>query len=172
MIIQQIKHRLAAEHINTHRGQIGPLECLLGGEAQGLGIDSHLGQVFTLWLFPEFLDASISAGAHQPESFCLGGIHWQGAHGQLGAGIYVVLDEAAVVHPVELIPREDQVVVHVPFMEEGLVLPDGIGGAFKPAGAIRGLLGRQHFYKPLAKPGRKVVAHRQVTVERGAVELG
>ena len=83
-----------------------------------------------------------------------------------------MLNKTAVVHPVELVTGKNQVVVHVPFVEKSLVLTDCIGGALKPAWAFWGLLGCQNLYKALAESSRKVVAHRQVTIQRRTVELG
>ena len=63
----------------------------------------------------------------------------------------MVLYEAAVIHPVELVAGEDQVVVHIPLLKQPLVLAYSICGSFKPAGAVRRLLRRQYFHKALAE---------------------
>ena len=94
----------------------------------------------------------------------MGRIHGQGPNGEVGAGFDVVFDEQAVVHPVKLVAGEDQVLVHVPFLEQPLVFADRIGRALKPAGTGGGLLGRQHLHKTLAKAGGEVVALAEVTI--------
>ena len=101
----------------------------------------------------------------------MSGVHGQGTHSELGAGVDVVLNKTAVVHPVELVTGKNQVVVHVPFVEKPLVFPDCICRALKPAWAFWGLLGCQNLHKALAKSSRKVVAHRQVTIQRRTIEL-
>ena len=101
----------------------------------------------------------------------MSGVHGQGTHSELGAGVDVVLNKTAVVHPVELVTGKNQVVVHVPFVEKPLVFPDCICRALKPAWAFWGLLGCQYLHKALAKSSRKVVAHRQVTIQRRTIEL-
>ena len=126
----------------------------------------------TLGLFPEFPDAALGRGAHQSEILGLGGIDRQGSHGQLGAGFDVMLHELAVIHSVQLITGEDQVVVDIPLLKQPLIFAHRIGRALEPARAVRGLLGGKHLHKTLTEAGREVVAHRQMTVERGAVELG
>ena len=63
----------------------------------------------------------------------------------------MVIDELAVVHPVELVTGEDQVVVDIPLLEEPLVLAHSISRAFEPTGALRSLLRRQHLNETLAK---------------------
>ena len=79
--------------------------------------------------------------------------------------------ELAVIHAVELIAREDQHFVDIPLLEEPLVLANGIGGAFKPTGALRGLLSSKHFNKPLVKTRGEVEGLGDVAIEGGAVEL-
>ena len=118
------------------------------------------------------MDTAITAGAHQAKVLSLGRIYGEGANGELGAGVDVVLNKTAVVHPVELVTGKNQVVVHVPFVEKSLVLTDCIGRALKPAWAFWGLLGCQNLHKALAESSRKVVAHRQVTIQRRTIELG
>ena len=118
------------------------------------------------------MDTAITACAHQAKVLSLGRIYWKGANSELGTGVDVVLYKTAVVHPVELVTGKNQVVVHVPFVEKPLVLTDCIGRALKPAWAFWGLLGCQNLHKALAESSRKVVAHRQVTIQRRTVELG
>ena len=75
-------------------------------------------------------------------------------------------------HPVELITREDQHLIHIPGLEQLAVLAYGIGGALKPARAVGGLLGRQHLHEAAAETGGEVVGKAEVAVERLTVELG
>ena len=171
VLAQQVEEGVAAEHIDAHGGQVGPPCRLLRGEAHQGGVHLHGLEGFALGLFAEFANAAVVVGVHQAKGLGLGRIHGQGPDGEVGAGFDVVLDEQAVIHPVELVARQDQVLVHVPFLEQPLVFAHRIGRALKPAGAGGGLLGRQHLNKTLAKTGGEVVTLAEVTVERRAVEL-
>ena len=172
MFDQQIKQGLAAEDIDAHGSQEGTLGCFLGRQAKALGVDPHGIEGLPLRLLAEFLDAAATPRAHQTKALGLGLVNRQSPDGEMGARINVVLDKFAVIHPIQLVTGEDQVVVHIPLLEQPLVFAHRIRSAFKPARAIRGLLGSQNLHKPLTKAGREVVRHRQVTVERRTVELG
>ena len=108
---------------------------------------------------------------HQAETLGLSSIHRQGTDAHISAAGDVVIHEGAVVHPVELVAGKDQVVVHIPLLKQPLVFAHRIGGAFKPARALGGLLRSQHLHETLAEAGGEVVALGEVPVEGGAVEL-
>ena len=171
MAVEQVEQGVAAEDIDPHRGQEGLPFGLLSRKAESGGVDPHRLEISPLGLLAELADLACGIGTHQAEPFGLGAVHRQGPHCELGAGVDVVLHELAVVHAVELITGEDQVVIHIPFLEQPLVLAHRIGGAFEPAGAVGSLLGGEHLHEPLAETGGEVVGHREMTIEGGAVEL-
>ena len=162
---QEIKECVAAEHVDAHRGQVGALQRLLRREPHSGGVHPHRLELLTLWLFAELLDAAVLIGVHQAETFGLGCVHGQGTDAHIRACLDVVIHKKAVIHPVELVAGEDQVVVHIPFLEQPLVLAHSIGGAFEPAGAFRCLLGGQHLHKTLSESSGEVVALREVAVQ-------
>ena len=61
----------------------------------------------------------------------------------VGLALEVRGEQLRVVHPVEVIAGEDQVVVGVVLREVARGLAHGIGGALEPGGAVRRLLGGQ-----------------------------
>jgi len=70
----------------------------------------------------------------------------------MGARINMMLNKCAVIHPVELIAGQNQVMINIPFLKQPLVFANSISGALKPAGAIRGLLSCKNLDESLAKP--------------------
>ena len=111
------------------------------------------------------MNATVTAGAHQTESFGLGCIDRQRTDGEVGTGINVMLDESAVVHAVQLIARKDQIMINIPFLKQPLVFADGISRSFKPTWTVRSLLGSQDFNEPLPETGRQVEGHGEVPVQ-------
>jgi hypothetical protein len=82
----------------------------------------------------------------------------------------VLLKEVQIIHPVELVTAQNDVVIKWPFEEIPEVLANGIRGSLVPSCTLRGLLGCQD----LDEVGRKIikfVTSVDVTVEGSAVEL-
>ena len=94
-----------------------------------------------------------------------------GRDGDVGARFRVLLDDAAKVHPVELVPAEDEQVVPLVVHEVNHVLADGVGGALIPRGVGVGLLGGEDFDEAAGEVV-ELVGLRDVPVQRGGVELG
>ncbi len=75
-----------------------------------------------------------------------------------------------IVHPVELVARQDQHQVMTVRIDVHQVLPYGVGRALVPVDAVDALLGREDLHEP----GREIVepvAFLDVAMERAAVEL-
>ena len=81
-----------------------------------------------------------------------------------------VVDQLAVIHPVEMIAGEDQVVVGVVPHEVARGLPHGVGRALIPVRVVGRLLGGEDLDEPLAERVHPV-GLRDVPVERRRVEL-
>ena len=77
----------------------------------------------------------------------------------------MVLNEEAVIHPVQLVAGKDQIFINVPFLEQPLVFAYSICSAFKPSGTVRGLLGCEHLNEPSPEGIAEVVGLAQVAVE-------
>ena len=68
----------------------------------------------------------------------------------VGAALGVRLDQLRVVHPVQVIAGEDQVVVGVVLLEVAARLAHGVGRALEPVAAVGRLLGREDLDEALA----------------------
>ena len=88
----------------------------------------------------------------------------------VGAPIDVRVDQLAVVHPVQVVAGENQVVVGVVAHEMARGLAHGVGRALKPVRVVGRLLGRQDLDESLAEEIHPV-GLRDVPVERRRIEL-
>ena len=88
----------------------------------------------------------------------------------VGVALGVRLDELGVVHPVQVVAGQDQVVLGVERLEVTARLAHGVGGALEPAVVVGRLLGRDDVDEPLREPVEPV-GLADVAVERGRVEL-
>ena len=77
----------------------------------------------------------------------------------------MVLDEEAVIHPVELVAGKDQVFINIPFLEQPLVFAYSVCSAFKPSGTVGGLLSCEHLNKTTTEGIAEVVGLTEVTVQ-------
>ena len=111
--MEQIKQRLAAEDIDAHGSQKGSPLGLLSRQPQTLGVDTHGFKISPLGLLSEFLDAAITVGPHETESLGLRGIDRQGANRQISTGVDVMLNKTAVIHAVQLVAAQDQLIAQV-----------------------------------------------------------
>ena len=57
----------------------------------------------------------------------------------------VALQQLLVIHPVELVPRQDQLIVLVTAAELVEMLADGVGRALEPVRILHRLFGGEHF---------------------------
>ena len=71
--------------------------------------------------------------------------------GDVGVAIDVRVDHLAVVHPVQVIAGQDQVVVRLVVLEVAPRLAHRVGGALEPVGALGRLLGGENFDEPREK---------------------
>mmetsp|Transcript_26876 Transcript_26876/g.58607 ORF Transcript_26876/g.58607 Transcript_26876/m.58607 type:complete len:208 (-) Transcript_26876:59-682(-) len=83
-------------------------------------------------------------------------------------------NELLVVHAVQVVTRENQVLLSVGLVEQPQVLTHGISGTLEPLGVGGALLGREHLNEALVLVATHVGVVRlgQVTVEGSRVELG
>ena len=96
--------------------------------------------------------------------------HRLGRDGDVGVAIDVRIDHLVVVHAVQVIAGENQVVVGVMAREVAGGLPDGIGRALIPVGIVGRLLGGQDLDEALAEQVH-AVGLVDVPVQRRRVEL-
>ena len=165
VVVEQSEQGLTAEDVNTHRSQIGLFLRRFRREAEAGSIHSHLLQGITLRLLTEFLDGSIRIGAHQTERLGLFGIHRQSCNGEISTRAAMMLDEQAVIHPVELVTRQDQVLIDIPFLEQPLILTNGVSRSLKPGRTFRGLLCSENLNEALAEPCTQVIGLGEMAIE-------
>jgi len=83
----------------------------------------------------------LAVHAEQAEAGCALAVDRQGRDGDIGPGGVVPLQHPAEIHPVKLVPGEDEDVLVGMVVEMDEALTDGIGRALEPAGGLAGLLG-------------------------------
>ena len=88
----------------------------------------------------------------------------------VGARLDVRVDELAEIHAIQMIAREDQIVVRVVSAEMPRGLAHGVGRALKPVGAVGGLFGGEDLHESFREQ-IEPVGLRDVSVERRGVEL-
>ena len=98
------------------------------------------------------------------------GVHGQRGDGHVGLPVEVRVEQLRVVHAVEVIAGEDQVVVGLVLREVAGGLAHGVGRALEPGSALRGLLGGQDLDEAVREAIHPVGAG-DVAVERRRVEL-
>ncbi len=107
---------------------------------------------------------------HQPERRGLGFFDRHHRDGHIRVCGMMMVDEQAIIHPVEMITREDQIIVDFPGVHHPERFSHRIGGALKPIRAYRGLLRRENIHKSFHE---RVEAVRigNVLVQRRRIEL-
>ena len=108
--------------------------------------------------------------AHDAERVRGLGPYRSGGDGHLGSARRMPLEQGAEIHPVELVPRQNEHQAVRVVAEVDQVLAHGIGGALVPALALGPLLRREDLDEA-AGEAVEAVALLDVAVQRAAVEL-
>ncbi len=95
-----------------------------------LGIARNAPRVFRLLMKGN--DPVFLIHRHHPEGSCLFETDRQTGDGQLGSGVVVVLQHRGIVHPVDVISRENQRILGAASLQQVEVLVDGVRGAAVP----------------------------------------
>lgn len=170
---EQLLHSPSVEDVDTHGRDVGHLLGALGVEAEDGGVHLHRLEGIALGLLGEVDDLARVINLHEAEGGGALLVHGHGGDGDVSLGLAVLDDEGLVVHAVEVVTGEDDVLVALGLVEEPDVLADGIRGALEPVLVLGGLLRGEHLDEALAVVGADVVVVRlgKVAVERGGVEL-
>ena len=83
----------------------------------------------------------------------------------------MLFNDAAEIHPIQLITAENEQVIPVVIQEVQQVFADGVGGALVPRGVGKGLFRRENFHEAAGEMV-ELVGLRNVPVQRGGIELG
>ena len=127
-------------------------------------------QPFAIRLFLEAHDLPVMMEAKDPHAGRLFGMYRQRRDGDVCVLIDVRLEEAAVVHPIQMIAGENQVVIGLVPGKVPLRLAHCVGGALKPVRVVRCLFCRDDVDEA-ARERVHVIALRDVMVQRRRVEL-
>jgi hypothetical protein len=102
---EHLDQSFSLEYIDAHGGDVGLGFGFFRAEAEGLGVHLTGFQQISCWLFLEIDDATVLAKLEQAKT--RGHFFFTGEHRQrhIGPNLPVMLDEGAVVHAVEVIPR-------------------------------------------------------------------
>src|SRR5439155_6950668 len=167
---QKVREYASLEEINSHGCKVRAFGGLFWTQAERCRIGAHFVQSVTLGFLAKLPDPAIhikfeqtKAGRHR---FALR-YH---ANTDVGAALPMAVEEPLVVHAIELIARENELVIVVAAGEPVQVLPDGVRRALEPVGVGSGLFGSQHLDETLRKR-IEAVGIRDVVVQRSRVEL-
>ena len=123
-----------------------------------------------LWLLDELDDPALVIGMHDPEARSRLSVHRYRPDGQIGLGFDVLAQDVSVIHAVELIAAEDDVIGERALEEVAQILSHSVGRSLIPMGASGCLLGSQNLYEAW----REVVeleGRGDVLMQRHAIEL-
>jgi hypothetical protein len=121
-------------------------------------------------LLDELDDLALFIGVHDSKTGCRRAIHRNGAYCDVRVCLKVLAQDMAVVHAIELVAAQNDVVIHRSLEEVAKVLPDCVGSSLIPMRSLRRLLCRQNLNETRGKIV-KLVARIDVAVQRHAIEL-
>ena len=98
-------------------------------------------------------------------------IHRLGADRDVGVRVLVRPNELRVIHPIQVIAREDEIEVGFVLRDVSHRLPDGVGRSLIPVRVVRCLLGGKDLDEPAGEPVQ-LVGVVDVAIERRGIELG
>ena len=99
-------------------------------------------------------------------------IHRHHRKGDVGLGLTVPLDEVGIIHPVQVIAGQNQILIDIPLREEPNILAHGVGRSFEPTRAFGSLLSREYFDKSLGETSSQSgIGAGNMPVERGGIKL-
>ena len=88
---------------------------------------------------------------HQTELGSPALVHRHHREGDVSLGLTVAFNEVSIIHPVQVIAGQNQILIDIPFREEPDILAHCVGRSFKPIRAFGSLLRRQHFDESLGE---------------------
>lgn len=171
-VVEELYHDLAVEDVDAH-----------GGEEQFvIGLDAEAGVPVPfegegildfgfLGFFDEAVDAVIGIHLHDTEAGDIATGYGGGGDCDVGFVGDVVVNDCAVIHPVELIPAEDEHIFERMVHEVVEVFADGVGSALVPGGIGEGLFGGEDFNEAIGELV-ELEGLGDVSMEGGGVELG
>ena len=168
---EEVDEAVAIEEINAHARHQRATECRnpLSFDPRRVG-PHHVELGRPLRLFEEALDPALAVDPHDPKRRRRRLVHRDPRDRDIGVAGHVRGEHVGVVHPVELVAREDQHVPNVGLLDVAEVLPNRVGRALVPAGVVGRLLGREDFHESAVERIKRV-RPADVAVEAHGVEL-
>ena len=170
LVLDRLEQHIAREDVDAHRRDERLLRRMPAEHRAGRNAAADLVEPLALRLLLERDDL---AAALEPEDAHRRGVvhrHRLRRDRDVGVAFDVRVDQLAVVHPIEMIAGEDEVIVGVVADEMARRLADRISRPLIPVRIVRRLLGRQNFDRSLAERVHPV-GLRDVPVQRRGIEL-
>ena len=111
--VQQVEQHVAREHVNAHRGdeRFRRIEGAAVKEIARRRAAANLAKAVGIGLLFEPHDAAFAIEPEDAHARRVGRRHGQRGHGDVGVFVDVRVEQPSVVHPIEMIACENQVVV-------------------------------------------------------------
>jgi hypothetical protein len=162
--LEHVDQDASRKHIHTHRRHERPFVGVIG-ERRAVGdAASYLAQTCFFRLLLEGDDRPLAIEAEDTHLRRRLHVHRLSGNRDVGFLLTMRLDQLFVVHPVQMIAGEDQVVLGVVLYEMPRRLPDGISRALIPVGIVGRLLGGEDLDEP-TRETVKAIGIRDVTIE-------
>ncbi len=169
--VEAIDQDLAIENVDAHGGFKELIFGLAPDRFEKLPVELQLvEQRGLLRLFLKARDPVIRPAQHDPELRRRGALHRSGREGDLGTRANVLMKQRPEIHPVKLVPAQDEEIIVRLLEEITQVLADRVGRALIPLRPLGRLLGGEDVDKT-AREIIELVARLDVPVKRHAVEL-
>ena len=154
VIVEAFRKDVAVEHLDAHRSlvKIGP--GWLANILQKIGgYPQRIEDLRVFGLFNELNDPAFLIRVHDSKPSRRLPIHRNGADGQVRIRFDMLTQNLTIIHSVELVAAENDIVIERALEEVAKILPDGVRGALVPMRPRRRLLRRED----LDETGREVV---------------
>src|SRR5205085_10294658 len=145
VVVEALHQNVAIEEINSHRSLKQVVIFFGTNGTQELATHlQFLKDRVVLRFFDEAHNAAIDSALHNAELCDLMSMDRFGCESNVGAGLNMLMQQCAKIHPIKLIAAENEIVIERVFEEVAHVLADGIGGALIPLRTFRSLLRGQN----------------------------
>ena len=119
----------------------------------------------------EARDAPFLVDLHDAEGLRIAPRDRNGGDGDVRAGLGVLADDVAEIHPVQLIAAQDEQVIEIVREKVNEIFADGIRRALVPGRVGKRLLCREQFHEATGEM-IELVGLRNMPVQRRGIELG
>ncbi len=152
-LVQYIEQEVAVENVQAHTGQAITTTRLNASRVDPFRRSAHhVDFTIGLRLFEKAFHAAGFIATHHAQAWGHLPIDRNSGNRYIGFVVDVRAEHVHVVHPVQLVTRQDQYMLQVLLIQVPEVLPHSIGRALIPIGTtFHGLLSRQQFHETAAE---------------------